>query len=240
MLPLVVTNLTKRFGAVSAVDDVSFEAEAGKILGLLGPNGAGKTTTISMIATLLRPTAGDAQVAGFSVTQRPEEVRKRIGVLTTETGVYERFTGRENLAYFGELYGLYGRALRQRIEGLVSLLEMEAYIDRKAGGYSTGMKQRLAIARSIVHDPEVLIFDEPNQGLDVLASQTIMNFMRRSREAGKCILFSTHHMVDAQKLCDRIAILHQGRLVVNDTWENIQQKTNAQDMEDAFLQFIGR
>lgn len=233
---LLVENLSKHFGTVRAVDDVSFEAKPGEIFGLLGPNGAGKTTTISLIATLFAPTSGTAWVAGMNVRKDPDKVRKHIGVLTTESGAYDRFTGRENLQYFGELYDLSGVALEKRLQELIVLLEMGAYIDRKVGGYSTGMKQKLAIARSIIHDPELLILDEPTQGLDVLASQTVVNFMRRARDLGKCVVFSTHQMADAQKLCDRIAIIHQGKIIANDTWPALKQRTGAEDLEDAFLQ----
>ena len=235
---LKVKNFTKRFGEIVAVDNVSFEAERGEIFGLLGPNGAGKTTIIRLVSTIMAPTVGTAEVAGLDVVKHPDEVRKHIGVLTTEVGAYDRFSGRENLTYFGELYGLYGEVLEKRVGELVNLLEMKEYIDRKAGEYSTGMKQKLAIARSIIHDPEVIIFDEPTSGLDVLASQTVLNFMRRARELGKCVVFSTHQMPDAQKLCDRVAIIHQGKMIVSDTWPNIKQMTGAEDLEDAFLKLV--
>lgn len=238
MASLVVKNLTKHFDAIAAVEEVSFEANPHEILGLLGPNGAGKTTIIRLVSTILTPTTGTAEVAGFDVVKNPDEVRKHIGVLTTEVGAYDRFTGRENLNYFGELYGLYGEKLKQRVEELAELLEMKNYIDRKAGEYSTGMKQKLAIARSVIHDPEIIIFDEPTSGLDVLAAQTVLQFMRRARELGKCVIFSTHQMPDAQKFCDRVVIIHQGKMVANDTWLNIKQATGGEDLEEAFLKLI--
>jgi sodium transport system ATP-binding protein len=237
---LRVDHLTKHFNAFPAIDDINFEARQGEIFGLLGPNGAGKTTTLRVIATTLSPTSGTALIAGFDIVRAPEEVKKRIGVLTTDIGVYERFSGRENLRYFGELYGLGGEALERRIKDLGSLLDMEAFLDRRAGKYSTGMKQKLAIARSVIHDPEVIIFDEPTSGLDVLASQTVLNFMKRMREQGKCVVLSTHQMPDAERLCDRVGIIHQGRLLVVDTIPAIEAQTKTSNLEDAFLALVGK
>lgn len=235
---LSVKNLTKKFGEFTAVDAVSFEIGGGEIFGLLGPNGAGKTTIIRVIATVLAPTAGTAEVLGFDIVKNSEEVRKNIGVLTTDVGVYERFSGRENLQYFGELYGLSGDNLKNRINELAKLLDMKDFLDRKSGKYSTGMKQKLAIARSVIHDPKVLIFDEPTSGLDVLASQTVRNFMIKSKEAGKCVIFSTHQMRDAEKLCDRVVIIHKGRVIANDKVEVLKTKNNAVDLEDVFLRLV--
>lgn len=235
---LQVENLTKEFDGFKAVDKISFTAQAGEVFGLLGPNGAGKTTTIRVIATVLAPTSGTAEVCGFDIVKNPEKVRKNIGVLTTEIGVYDRFTGRENLKYFGELYGLAGQSLNKRIDDLVNLLEMQDFIDRRAGKYSTGMKQKLAIARSVIHDPKVIIFDEPTAGLDVLASQAVLNFMRRAKEQGKCVILSTHRMPDAEKLCDRVAIIHQGKIVVIDTISNILKRAGGADLEEAFLKLV--
>ena len=235
---LKIANLTKKFGEFTAIDEINFEAFAGQIFGLLGPNGAGKTTTIRTIATVLNPTFGTAEVCGFDILENPQEVRKNIGVLTTDIGVYDRFTGRENLRYFGELYGLFGQPLEKRIEELSKLLEMEDFLDRKSGEYSTGMKQKLAIARSVIHNPKVIIFDEPTAGLDVLASQTVLNFMRKAKEMGKCVILSTHQMVDAEKLCDRIAIIHRGKLIALDTVEAVKRQTKTGNLEDAFLALV--
>lgn len=233
-----VKNLTKEFKGFKAVDNVSFKAQAGEVFGLLGPNGAGKTTTIRVIATVLSPTSGTAEVDGYDIVKNPEEVRKNIGVLTTDIGVYDRFTGRENLKYFGELYGLTGESLDKRISELSRLLEMDDFIDRRAGKYSTGMKQKLAIARSVIHDPKVIIFDEPTAGLDVLASQTVLNFMRQAKEQGKCVILSTHRMPDADKLCDRVAIIHQAKILIIDTLANILAKAGKANLEDAFLALV--
>ncbi|MCK5476237.1 MAG: ATP-binding cassette domain-containing protein [Candidatus Pacebacteria bacterium] len=236
---LSVKNLTKKFKNFKAVDGVSFDVEDGEIFGLLGPNGAGKTTIIRTIATVLAPTQGTAEVLGFDIIKDPEEVRKNIGVLTTDIGIYERFSGRENLRYFGELYGLSKKALEERINELADLLEMQDFIDRRAGKYSTGMKQKLAIARSVIHGPKIIIFDEPTAGLDVLASQTVLEFMRQSQKPGGCVIFSTHQMNDAEKLCKRVVIIHKGKVVANDAVEALKQKVGAKDLEDVFMKMVG-
>lgn len=235
---LAVDQLNKTFHGFQAVDNVSFTANAGEIFGLLGPNGAGKTTTIRMIGTVLSPDSGTVKAAGFNTEKDPEMVRSRIGVLTTELGVYERFSGRENLEYFGKLYHLRGKALSDRIDELVQSLEMSDFIGRRAGGYSTGQKQKLAIARSIIHNPEVIIFDEPTSGLDVLAAQTVLRFMKEARAQGKLVIFSTHQMHDAEDLCDRAAIMHRGRVIANDTVAALKSRTQAQSLAEAFLTLV--
>ena len=235
---LSVKNLTKEFKNFKAVDEVSFDVEEGEIFGLLGPNGAGKTTIIRIIATVLAPTRGTAEVLGFDIIKNSEEVRKNIGVLTTDIGVYERFSGRENLRYFGELYGLSKEVLEKRINELANLLEMRDFIDRKAGKYSTGMKQKLAIARSVIHDPKIIIFDEPTAGLDVLAAQTVLRFMHQSKKPGKCVIFSTHQMHDAEKMCDRVVVIHKGKMIANDEVEVLKNKTESSDLEDVFMKLV--
>lgn len=235
---MAVNKLSKQFNGFMAIDRVSLEARAGEIFGLLGPNGAGKTTTIRVIATMLQPDSGTALVAGYDIRENPEAVRKNIGVLTTDIGVYERLSGRENLAYYGRLYGLPEDLLKKRINELVDLLDMSDFIDRRAGKYSTGMKQKLAIARSVVHDPKVIIFDEPTAGLDVLASQTVMRFMQKEKSAGKLVILSTHEMNDAEKLCNRVAIIHKGTILTVDTVELIKEKTQANDLEEAFVKLL--
>ena len=235
---LSVKNLTKQFKNFKAVDEVSFDVQEGEVFGLLGPNGAGKTTIIRTVATVLAPTAGTAEVLGFDIVKNPEEVRKNIGVLTTDIGVYERFSGRENLRYFGELYGLSKSVLEERINELVDLLEMRNFIDRRAGKYSTGMKQKLAIARSVIHNPKIIIFDEPTAGLDVLASQTVLKFMRQSKKPGGCVIFSTHQMRDAEKLCDRVVIIHKGKVIANDTVEVLKNKAGTGDLESVFMKLV--
>ncbi len=236
---LSVCELTKVFGAFTAVDGVSFDAHGGEIFGLLGPNGAGKTTTIRTIATILGPTSGTATVCGHDIAREPEAVRKNIGVLTAEIGLYDRFTARENIRYFGQLYGMGGKALETRIDELVRILDMGRFADRRAGNFSTGMKQKVAIARSIVHDPPVVIFDEPTAGLDVLASQTVIAYMRDARAKGKLVILSTHDMAHAQALCDRVAIIHRSKLIALDTTSAILQQTQATTLEEAFLHIVG-
>lgn len=236
---LTVRDLVKEYGeGARAVDGVSFEVGAGEIFGLLGPNGAGKTTIIRAISTILSFTSGKIEVLGADNREKSGEVRSNIGVLTTDIGAYERFSGRENLKYFGELYGMEKKVLEKRIDELVQLLDMQDFIDKRAGKYSTGMKQRLAIARSVVHNPRVIIFDEPTSGLDVLASQTVRNFMQRSKELGRAVIFSTHQMYDAEKLCDRVIIIHKGKTVAYDSVENVKANTGMSDLEDAFLKLV--
>ncbi|XOU94644.1 MAG: ATP-binding cassette domain-containing protein [Candidatus Kerfeldbacteria bacterium] len=236
---LKVTNLTKKFKNFTAVDDVSFEAKTGEIFGLLGPNGAGKTTTIRVLATVLKATSGTANIAGFDINDNSEEVRKNIGVLTAEIGLYDRFTARENMRYFGQLYGMGGKKLEERIDELVYVLHMERFADRRAGKFSTGMKQKVAISRSIIHDPKVIIFDEPTAGLDVLASQTVISFMKESKKNGKLVILSTHDMNDAEKLCDNIAIIHRAKVVAKGTVSELLQKTNQDNLEGAFTSIVG-
>jgi len=235
---IVATDLRKRFKKVVAVDGVSFEAKAGEIFGLLGPNGAGKTTTLRMIASSLTPDTGMAVIAGHDVAKAPDEVRRRIGVVTASIGVYGRLTARENLRYFARLYGLSGDDIEKRIQELIEYFEMKEYADRRAEPFSTGMKQKLAIARAIVHDPPVIIFDEPTSGLDVLASRIVVEFMRRARSEGKCVLLSTHHLWEAEKLCDRAAIIHEGRVKALATVQEIKEGTKCPDLEEAFLKLV--
>lgn len=235
---LTIDGLTKDFGDLRAVDGLSFSANAGEIFGLLGPNGAGKTTTIRLISTLLAPSSGSAQVCGYDVLKEPESVRKNIGVFTTDIGVYDRLSGRENLLYFGELYGIGNDRLRSRVVELIDALHMGEFIDRPAGGYSTGMKQKLSIARSVIHDPRVVIFDEPTSGLDVLASQTVIGFMKQARDQGKLVVLSTHQMDDAERLCDRTAIIHKGRLLTTDTVDDLMRKTGQTCLANAFLELV--
>lgn len=236
---LQVTHLSKRFGDYPAVQDVSFEAHAGEIFGLLGPNGAGKTTTIRVVATVLAPTAGTATVCGFDIRKDPVSVRKNLGLLTSDIGLYDRFSAVENLRYFGNLYGLEGQELEHRINRLIEVLDMKAFANRRAGKFSTGMKQKVAIARSIIHDPKVIIFDEPTSGLDVLASQTVIQYMQNASKEGKAVILSTHDMAHAEKLCDRVAIMHKGKIIVIDTVLHILKKTSASNLEEAFLHIIG-
>lgn len=236
---LTVDHLSKRFKTYRAVNDISFTAHAGEIFGLLGPNGAGKTTTIRVIATVLAATSGSVNVDGLDVHDQPEEVRRTIGVLTADIGVYDRFTARENLRYFGRLYGMQGGLLEQRIDHLIDILDMRHFADRRSGQFSTGMKQKVAIARSIVHDPKVIIFDEPTAGLDVLASQTVIRYMTTARTEGKVVILSTHDMAHAERLCDRFAIMHRGAIIAGGTLQEILKSTNKSSLEEAFVEIVG-
>lgn len=231
--------LTKKFNGFTAVDAVSFEARDGEIFGLLGPNGAGKTTTIRMLATVIEPTSGNASVDGLSIIDHPQQVRERIGVVTAEIGLYDRFTARENLRYFGRLYGMGKDPLERRIEALIDILDMRRFADRRAGTFSTGMKQKVAIARAIIHDPRVIIFDEPTAGLDVVASQTVIRVMTHARKEKKLVVLSTHDMAHAEALCDRVAIMHRSKCVFIGTVKELFEKTEASRLEQAFLALIG-
>jgi len=232
---LEVSNLHKKFGSKPVLSDLGFQARAGEVFGLLGPNGAGKTTTIRVIATMLTPDSGSVRVSGFDIQKDPDQVRARVGVLTAELGVYHRFTGRENLRYFGELYNIPARKLESRINDLARQLDMGDFIDQRAEGYSTGMKQKLSIARSVIHDPDLVIFDEPTSGLDVLAAQTVLRFMQGAKKRGKCVIFSTHHMNEAEKLCDRVAVIHRGKLMASGAIKELKKNSGTSDLESAFL-----
>jgi sodium transport system ATP-binding protein len=238
-----VRDLTKVYRSPSgepfaAVDGVTFRAEAGRIFGLLGPNGAGKTTTLRILSTLIPPTSGSASIGGRGVVEEPAEVRRRIGFLTGSTGVYPRLTAREVVRYFGRLYGMPVGQVEARIDVLFDRLEIRSYQDKRCGDLSTGMRQKVSIARAIVHDPPVLILDEPTTGLDVLASRHLVEFIRDSRAAGKCVLFSTHIMSEAERLCDEIAILHRGRIVAQGTVEDLRRRTGKTMVEDVFLTLL--
>lgn len=221
-----------------AVDEVSFRALPGAIFGLLGPNGAGKTTTLRMLSTLIAPTGGTAVVAGYDVRTHPQEVRSRIGFLTGSTGLYPRLTAREVVRYFGRLYGLDGE-LESRIDRVFDRLGITGYQGKRCGDLSTGMKQKVSIARAIVHDPPVLILDEPTTGLDVLASRHLVDFIFEARTEGKCVLFSTHIMSEAERLCDTLAIIHRGRIVAEGTVDDLRARTGKSAVEDVFLAVLG-
>ena len=225
----------KKRGEIRAVDHVSFRCEPGKIYGLLGANGAGKTTTLRILATILRPTSGTANVAGYDVVREPEQVRRHVGFLSTATALYGRLTAREMVEYFGRLHGLSEDALKKRINEIFKTLEMEDFRDRRCDKLSTGMKQKVSIARTLVHDPPVMIFDEPTIGLDVMMARTIVSFIRDCRERGKTVIFSTHVMSEAEKLCDRIGIIHGGRLLAEGTLAELRQRCGLEDLEDIFV-----
>src|SRR5579862_9424826 len=226
-----VRQLVKQFrdnkrGIVRAVDGVSFSCRPGEIYGLLGANGAGKTTTLRILATILAPSQGTAVVAGFDVARDPQSVRSRVGFLSTATALYGRLSAQEMVEYFGRLHGLDEPTLRRRIDEIFARLDMNDFRDRRCDKLSTGMKQKVSIARTLVHDPSVMIFDEPTVGLDIMASRTITEFIRECRDAGKTVVLSTHLMREVEKLCDRIGIIHDGRLLAEGTLAELRQRYN--------------
>ncbi len=228
----------KKRGEVRAVSDVSFRCNPGEIYGLLGANGAGKTTTLRMLATILEPTEGTALVAGFDILKEPAKVRANVGFLSTATALYGRLTAQEMVEYFARLYGLDETTIGRRINDLFTRLEMNDYRDRRCDKLSTGMKQKVSIARTLVHDPPVMIFDEPTVGLDVMAARTIVQFIRECRANGKTVIFSTHVMSEVEKLCDRIGIIHGGQLLAEGTLADLRQKYGMQDLEDIFVNIV--
>jgi sodium transport system ATP-binding protein len=233
-----VDRLEKTLGKNKVLRGISLEAGSGEIFGLLGPNGAGKTTTLRIICTLLAPDAGSVDVLGFDTRTAPEEVRRRVGVVTADIGVYPRLSARENISYFAELSGVLDGELKRRVGAVLERLDMVSFADQRAESLSSGQKQKVAIARAIVHDPDVLMFDEPTSNLDVLASREIRNFMVESRGRGKCVIFSTHVLHDAERLCDRVTILHEGSVVA--TGPTAEVRGAHRDLEDAFLELVER
>jgi sodium transport system ATP-binding protein len=236
-------HLVKRFqdrkrGTVCAVNDVSFSCRPGEIYGLLGANGAGKTTTLRILATILAPSEGTAIVAGHDVIKDPQCVRSRVGFLSTATALYGRLSAREMVEYFGRLHGLDEPTLRRRVDEIFSRLEMNDFRDRRCDKLSTGMKQKVSIARTLVHDPSVMIFDEPTLGLDVMAARTISGFIRECRDHGKTVVFSTHVMSEVEKLCDHIGIIHDGKLLVEGTLPELRGQFGISDLEDIFVKVV--
>jgi sodium transport system ATP-binding protein len=237
-------NLTKVFrdrkrGGVRAVDGLNIECREGRVFGLLGPNGAGKTTTLRLLSTILKPTTGTALVNGCDLVMQPEKVRFQVGFLSGDTKLYDRLTPREIFFYFGRLSGMSDERIGSRAEEVFGMLDITRYADTRCGRLSGGMKQKVSIARTIVHDPPVMILDEPTAGLDIMATRTVVQFIRRCREAGKCTILSTHIMTEAEKLCDDIGVIHEGKVKGLGTLEELLSKTGARDLEDAFIKIVG-
>ena len=235
--------LSKRFqdkkrGEIRAVDNVSFTCQPGKIYGLLGANGAGKTTTLRLLATILEPTDGTAVVCGKDVIESPEEVRARVGFLSTATALYPRLTSREMVEYFGRLNGLDEATLKKRVDDIFERLDMNEFRDRRCDKLSSGMKQKTSIARTLVHDPPVMIFDEPTNALDVMTSRSIVDFIRECRDRGKTVIFSTHIMSEVEKLCDTIGIIQSGKLLAEGTLEQLRAQHQEQDLEEIFVKVV--
>jgi sodium transport system ATP-binding protein len=231
--------LHKRFGARTAVDDLSFTAHDGQITGLLGPNGAGKTTTLRMLYALLRPDRGRVTVDGIDAALQPLEVRRRLGVLPDARGLYKRLSARENIAYFAQLHGMEPALIRQRSDALIQALAMHDIADRRVEGFSQGERVKTAIARALVHDPRHIVLDEPSNGLDVIATRGLRDFLRQLKSEGRCVLFSTHIMQEVAALCDRIVIIAGGRVVAEGTPEALRELAGEHSLEEAFVKLIG-
>ena len=238
-----VRHLTKHYsdfkrGKIYALQGVSFDALPGQIYGLLGPNGAGKTTVLRILSTVLQPSRGTATVNGYDVVTQASQVRRQIGFMSANTAVYDRMTAWEMVEYFGRLYGIAQEPLRERMEELFTRLQMNEIRDVLGAKMSTGMKQKVSIARAIVHDPPVLIFDEATSGLDVLVARALLKTVAELRDHGKCVVFSTHIMREAEKLCDRIAIMHRGHILAEGTLPELRETHREQDLEELFFRLI--
>jgi sodium transport system ATP-binding protein len=238
-----VENLSKSFrdlrrGQVLAVDRISFEARPGEIFGLLGPNGAGKTTAMRILCTVLRPSGGRARVAGYDVATEAADVRRHIGFMSANTAIYDRMSAWELIEYFGRLYGMEPGPLRARMEEVFATLQMNDFRDVLGAKMSTGMRQKVSIARAIVHDPPVLVFDEPTLGLDVLVARAVLQNIERLRALGKCVLFSTHIMREVERLCDRVAVISRGRIQACGTLDELRERHGERDVEELFFKLV--
>ncbi|MFQ6607015.1 MAG: ABC transporter ATP-binding protein [Fidelibacterota bacterium] len=251
-----VSNLTKRFrltkrsrremgeefanaASITAVDGISFSCTPGRVFGLLGPNGAGKTTTLRMIATMLKPSAGTIAVAGYDSVREPQQVREKIGFMTGQTALYDRLTPNEMVRYMADLHGMSQDGFESRRDKLFDLLGMHEFAGRRIARLSSGMKQKTSIARTMIHDPEVVVFDEPTEGLDVMTSRAIIELIRSCRENGKTIIFSTHRMGEVKLLCDDVAIIHKGKLLYNGTLPAFEEQMLEATFEDEFIRLAG-
>jgi sodium transport system ATP-binding protein len=236
--PVELRGLEKSFGARRAVDGLTLQVAAGEIYGLLGPNGAGKTTALRMIAGLLVPTGGSVRVMGLDVAQQTDAAKARLGFLTGSTGLYARLTAREVLIFFGRVQGLNNQTLQRRIGEVAGQLAIEPLLDRRCEGLSTGEKQRVSVARAVLHDPPVLVLDEPTNGLDVLASRFLRELVQSERNRGKAVIFSTHYLAEAELLCDRIGLMYRGRLLREGAPAQMRADTGASSLEEAFLSLV--
>lgn len=235
-----IKNLTKSFKKSTVVNNISFSVNPGEIVGLLGENGAGKTTTLRMISTMLKITSGEITVNGISAKEAPVKVRNEIGILFGgDVGLYDRLTARENIRYFANLYGMNDTDANKRIDELSKQFGMDEYIDKKVSKFSRGMKQKVSIARSIVHNPNVMLFDEPCTGLDVSAVRVVHEFIRKCKADGKTVLFSSHSMQEVEKLCDRVVVINKGLLLEDTTISDLKARNNNADLEDVFVSLIG-
>jgi len=225
-------------GEQNALAGISFDAAPGEVFGLLGPNGAGKTTALRILSTVLQPTSGTATVNGYDIVKEPSQVRHQIGFVSAGTGVYDRMTAWETVEYFGRLYGIDDETLQHRMQEIFGQLQMDEIRDVLGVKMSTGMKQKVSIARAMIHEPPVIILDEATAGLDVLVARSLIEIISRLREQGKCIVFSSHIMREVERLCDRVAIMHRGHILATGTIAELQQQHQAADMEDLFYDLI--
>ena len=240
-----VHDLSKRFpdlqqGEIVALDGVRFTVEPGEVFGLLGPNGAGKTTCLRILSTILTPTSGTASIDGRDIVDDPDGVRARIGFLSGSTGLYDRMTARETVEYFGRLYGLDEDQLSASIDRIFTTLSMNEFADTLNSRLSTGMRQKVSIARALVHDPPVLIFDEPTTGLDVLVARAVLDTVATLRDAGKCVIYSTHIMREVERLCDRLAIIHRGRILAAGSQRDLLEASDQPDLEEHFFDLVSQ
>lgn len=234
-----VQNIAKSFGKVQAVKDVSFRADDGKITGLLGPNGAGKSTTLRVLYTAIAPDKGTARIDQTNVQQDPLSARRNLGALPHGAGLYQQLTARENIAYFAALHGVEPSRRAEKVQEMIDLLEINDFADRRTKGFSQGQKIKVALARAMVHEPQNVILDEPTNGLDVMATRSLRSIIRKLREQGKCVLFSSHVMQEVAALCDEIVIIANGQVAITGTTQSIRDKTGCEDLEDAFVKAIG-
>jgi sodium transport system ATP-binding protein len=223
-----------------AVDEVSFEAGDGEIVCLLGVNGAGKTTTMRILSTVFKPNSGTAEIQGFDILTESDKVRQNLGFLSGDTGLYTRLTPREFVTYFGRLYDVPDGVIKRRIDEMAQLLDMADFLDKKMEFLSSGMKQKVSIVRSIIHDPPVMIFDEPTAGLDILTARNIISFIRDCKNRGKCVLFSTHIMREAERLADRIVMIHKGKILSQGTLTEMRQVSGMTDLDDIFVYYVNQ
>ncbi len=236
---IVVKNLKKSFGKVKAVNGVSFEARNGEITGLLGPNGAGKTTILRMLYSLLPPDEGEIRIDGMDPHRDAMAIKRTLGVIPDNRGLYDRLTARENISYFGELHGMNRPSIAQRIKELTSTLDMEDFIDRRTEGFSQGQRVKVAIARAMVHEPQTVLMDEPSNGLDVMSTRALRHYIRSLKEAGRSVVLSTHIMQEVAALCDRIVIIAKGRVAADGSADQLLEKSGCDSLEDAFVKLIG-
>ncbi len=223
-----------------AVDGISFEARDAEIVCLLGVNGAGKTTTMRILSTVFQPSSGQAEIMGWDIIKNAQQVRENLGFLSGDTGLYNRLSGREFITYFGRLYGIADPVIAQRIAEMAELLDMNEFLDKKIEFLSTGMKQKVSIVRSIIHDPPVMIFDEPTAGLDILTARNIVAFIRQCKQRGKCVLFSTHIMREAERLADRIVMIHKGKILAEGTLDKLREDSGQTDLDDIFVFYVNQ